>query len=280
MQSVCLQPKVYSVFPNERIAFKKFLRKRNKQRNNQSNFQCCLGGVGQQDVVINKTPVLIESQEAGLSLDLYKYLLDHTREPEIMARVRIETAEQFGKGSSAMQVTPEQGQFLSMLVKASGAKKAIELGVFTGYSTLAIGLALPQDGTLIAIDRDERSMTFAEKFWTQAGLSSLITKQLGKGQEILDKLLQEEGEGSYDFAFMDADKRAQEGYFEQLIKLIKVGGLIVVDNVLWHGRVANPSNNDKNTVAIRNLNDKLFSDERIDLSIVPVGDGIAICRKL
>eukprot|EP01024_Parvocaulis_polyphysoides_P012895 TRINITY_DN1487_c0_g2_i5.p3 TRINITY_DN1487_c0_g2~~TRINITY_DN1487_c0_g2_i5.p3 ORF type:complete len:244 (-),score=55.58 TRINITY_DN1487_c0_g2_i5:972-1703(-) len=222
----------------------------------------------------------IESKSVGLNQQLYDYVLNYTREPEVLARLRSHTKQLLGAERSKLQIAPEQAPFLSMLVKASGSKKAIEVGVFTGYSSIAIGSALPTDGTLTAIDIDEQTMAVAKKYWQEAGLDSKIKSKLGNATEILNDLLQQEGEGSYDFAFVDADKPSYEGYFEQLLKLVKTGGLIVVDNVLWNGYVVDPEKNDDNTEAIRKFNEKIFQDKRIDLSFLPVSDGISICRKL
>eukprot|EP01023_Acetabularia_acetabulum_P034045 TRINITY_DN31972_c0_g1_i2.p2 TRINITY_DN31972_c0_g1~~TRINITY_DN31972_c0_g1_i2.p2 ORF type:complete len:239 (-),score=47.42 TRINITY_DN31972_c0_g1_i2:150-866(-) len=230
-------------------------------------------------VVINKVPALIQSQSKASDLSLYKYVLDHTRELEILARVRIETRQKYISGAYRMQVTPEQGQFLAMMVKSIGATKIIEVGVFSGYSSIAMASALPENGLLVAIDINSEFMGVAKNFWHQAGLESKIRKELGEAKIILNRILSEEGEGSYDFAFIDADKTGYADYYEKLIKLLKTGGLIIVDNILWGGKVADPDINDEETVAIREFLDQVYKDDRIDLSVVPIGDGIAICRK-
>ena len=160
-----------------------------------------------------------------------------------------------------------------------GAKRIIELGVFTGYSSLAMALALPDDGCLIACDRDATAMAVAEEHWKQAGVSHKVTPTLGAALDALQGLLDAGEVESFDFAFVDADKRMYRQYYELLLKLVRRGGVIAIDNVLWYGKVADVEVNDKATVALRALNDFLITDERVAVNLAPIGDGIFLCRK-
>ncbi|GAB4818233.1 hypothetical protein N2152v2_005279 [Parachlorella kessleri] len=179
-----------------------------------------------------------------------------------------------------MLVSPEQGAFLSVLVAALGAKRIIEVGVFTGYSSIAMALALPQDGRLVALDHDPKSLALAQEYWQRAGVTDKVDCHIGPAAEGLDRLLHQEGQaGSYDFAFVDADKRGYRGYHEQLLQLIRPGGVIAFDNVLWRGQVADLEAQDKQTAAMRDLNDFLLCDSRVDFCLLPIGDGMAICRR-
>ncbi|VVB06573.1 unnamed protein product [Arabis nemorensis] len=215
-------------------------------------------------------------QVISLTPRLYDYVLSNVREPKILRQLREETSKMRG---SQMQVSPEQAQLLAMLVQILGAEKCIEVGVYTGYSSLAVALALPESGCLVACDRDSNSLEVAKRYYELAGVSHKVIVKHGLAAESLKSLI-ENGEGSsYDFAFVDADKRMYQDYFELLLKLVRVGGVIVMDNVLWHGRVADPMVNDAKTISIRNFNKKLMDDERISISMVPIGDGMTICRK-
>ncbi|MEW5300988.1 MAG: hypothetical protein WDW38_009436 [Sanguina aurantia] len=207
---------------------------------------------------------------------LYAYLLQHTRETKVLADLREATGAVTG---SHMQVTPEQGQFLAFLVEMLGVQAAIEVGVFTGYSSLAIALALPANGRLIALDRDAGTMAMAESFWEKAGVRHKVDSRVGPALASLQQLLEVEGPGSFDFAFIDADKRAYWQYYELCLELLRPGGVIAVDNVLFYGKVANPEVKDKATVALRDFNARLLLDRRVTISTVPVGDGLALCRK-
>jgi predicted O-methyltransferase YrrM len=214
-----------------------------------------------------------------LTLDdrLYDYLLRHSlREPEALARLRAETASH---PHVNMQIAPEQGQFMQMLVRLSNARRAIEVGVFTGYSSLAVALALPDDGYLLACDVSEEYTAIARRHWQAAGVARKIELVLAPARETLDARLAADEAGTYDFAFIDADKTGYLGYYERLMRLIRPGGLIVVDNTLWSGDVANPANRDPDTVALREFNDRLLADPRIDLSLLPLGDGLTLARR-
>lgn len=208
---------------------------------------------------------------------IYDYLLTNVREPKILQELREETATMRG---SQMQVSPDQAQLLAMLVQILGAKKCIEVGVYTGYSSLAVALVLPKAGYLLACERDAISLEVAKRYYDRAGVSNKVDVRHGLAAEVLQSLIQNGETGSFDFAFVDADKRMYSEYFELLLQLVRVGGLIVIDNVLWHGKVADPMINDKKTVAIRNFNTSLMEDKRVSISMVPIGDGMTICRKL
>ncbi|XP_017255183.2 uncharacterized protein LOC108224929 isoform X2 [Daucus carota subsp. sativus] len=202
---------------------------------------------------------------------LYDYLLDN-----ILRELREETSTMRG---SQMQVSPDQAQLLAMLVQILGAEKCIEVGVYTGYSSLAVALVLPESGRLVACERDGKALEVAKRYYEQAGVLHKVDVRHGLAADAL-KLMIQNGEGcSYDFAFVDADKRNYQEYFELLLQLVRVGGIIVIDNVLWHGKVANPLVNDAKTVSIRNFNQGIMEDERVSISMVPIGDGITICRK-
>jgi predicted O-methyltransferase YrrM len=214
-----------------------------------------------------------------LQLDdrLYEYLLGHSlREAPALALLRAETASH---PKVNMQIAPEQGQFMQLLVRAIGARRAIEVGVFTGYSSLAVALALPDDGRLLACDVSDEYTKIARKYWQKAGIATKIELVLAPARETLDRRLAAGEAGSYDFAFIDADKESYLGYYEQLLKLVRPGGLIVVDNTLWGGDVADPANRDPDTVALREFNDVLLADARIDLSLLPLADGLTIARR-
>ena len=179
-----------------------------------------------------------------------------------------------------MAVSPEQGAFLGWLLGALNVKRAIEVGVFTGYSSIAMGLALPPDGQLIACDRDPTAMAIAATHWESAGISHKLVPKIGPAIETLHSLLESGEEGNFDFAFVDADKRKYRDYYEILLRLLRTGGVIAIDNVLWYGKIADPEVGDKATVALRELNAFVVQDvDRVDVSLVPIGDGILLCRK-
>lgn len=213
----------------------------------------------------------------GLENQLYDYLLSISlREPDILASLREETAKH---PMVHMQIAPEQGQFMELLVQLMGAKKTIEIGVFTGYSSLCVALALPPNGQIIACDVSEEYTAIARRYWEAAGVANKISLQLGPAINTLDKLIAEGQAGTFDFAFIDADKENYEAYFERSLQLVRNGGLIVIDNVLWSGRVADPQVQDTNTTALRSFNDKLRKDPRVTLSVVPIGDGLTLALK-
>lgn len=207
----------------------------------------------------------------------YQYLLAHSlREEPRLAALRAETASH---PQVNMQIAPEQGQFMQMLVRLSGARRAIEVGVFTGYSSLAVMLAMPEDGRLLALDVSEEYTAVARRHWQAAGVAGRIELVIAPAAETLDARLARGEAGQYDFAFIDADKTSYLAYYERLLKLLRPGGLIVVDNTLWSGRVADPEERDADTWALREFNDALHRDPRVDLSLLPVGDGLTLARR-
>lgn len=167
-----------------------------------------------------------------------------------------------------------------MLVQILGAQRCIEVGVYTGYSSLAIALALPESGCLVACEKDIRCLEIAKKYYERAGVSHKVDIRHAMAADTLRSLILNSEVCSYDFAFVDAEKRMYDEYFELLLQLVRVGGLIVVDNVLWHGKVADPEVTDPKTISIRNFNKKIFHDKRVNISMVPIGDGMTICRKM
>ena len=214
----------------------------------------------------------------GLTDVVYSYLLSASlREPQILSRLRRETAK---LPDSRMQIAPEQGQFMALLIKLMGAKKCIEIGVFTGYSSLCVALALPQDGKIIACDVSEEWTQIARRYWKEAGVTEKIELRLQPALKTLDALLEENQSGTFDFAFIDADKENYAVYYERCLKLLRPGGLITIDNTLWSGRVAEPANRETDTLALREFNARLRDDARIVLSLLPLADGLTLALKL
>ena len=212
-----------------------------------------------------------------LTDDLHGYLLDvSVREPDVLRRLREETA---ALPESNMQIGPEQGQFMGLLVELIGAKHTLEIGTFTGYSALAVALALPFDGRVIACDLSEEWTSVGKPFWEQAGQAHKIELRLGPAVESLDGLLAQGRAGEFDFAFIDADKVGYTAYFERCMQLVRCGGLIAIDNTLWEGKVVDADVTDADTEAIRRFNAELRDDERVSLSLVPIGDGLTLARK-
>jgi len=219
----------------------------------------------------------VSNRTLPLNDRLYEYLLAHSlREAPALAKLRAETASH---PKVNMQIAPEQGQFMQLLVRLIGARRAIEVGVFTGYSSLAVALALPPDGRLLACDVSEEYTAIARRHWQDAGVAGKIELVLAPARQTLDARLAAGEAGRYDFAFIDADKQGYLGYYERLMKLIRPGGLIAVDNTLWGGDVADPANRDPDTVALREFNDRLLADPRIDLSLLPLADGLTLARR-
>ena len=220
----------------------------------------------------------MSNQTLGLSPQLYNYFQSISlREPEVLTQLRQETAHQ---PLSNMQIAPEQGQFMAFLIKLIGAKKTLEVGVFTGYSSLVVALALPENGEVIACDVDEEYTQIARTYWEKAGVSHKIKLHLAPAVLTLENLLTKGEENSFDFAFIDADKSNYDTYYEQALKLVRVGGVIAIDNVLWDGKVADSQVQDNRTQTIRRLNEKLHQDTRILLSVVPIADGLTLAMKL
>jgi len=214
-----------------------------------------------------------------LNLDdtLYDYVLAHSvREHPTQAALR-EATRTWPRGS--MQIAPEQGQFLSLLVKLTGAKRAIEVGVFTGYSALTVALALPPDGHLLACDIRDDDTKLGQPYWAEAGVADRIEFVVGPAADTLQARLERGEAGTYDFAFIDADKTGYDRYVELCHQLLRPGGLIAIDNVLWGGDVARPARGDADTLALQALNAKLHGDERFDISLLPIADGVTLLRK-
>ncbi len=208
---------------------------------------------------------------------LHDYILAHSlREPEVLRRLREETA---GLPGADMQIGPEQGQFMALLVELIGARRTLEIGTFTGYSALAVALALPADGQVVACDVSEEFTDVARRYWAEAGVADKIELHLAPALETLDRLLAEDQAGSFDFAFIDADKANYGAYYERALTLLRPGGLIAVDNVLWNGKVVEASPDDSDTRAIQALNAKLKDDSRVTISLLPLGDGLTLARK-
>jgi len=208
---------------------------------------------------------------------LYKYLLDHSlREPAVLARLREETQRM---PQASMQISPEQGQFLALLVRLMGAERCLEVGTFTGYSSTAVALALPAGGRIVCMDASEEYTARAREAWKEAGVAERIELRIGAARDTLAALMADGEQGRYDFAFIDADKGNYLHYYEAALELLRPGGLIAVDNTLWSGSVADPDNREPDTEAIRAFNDAVHRDERVDVSLVPIGDGLTLARK-
>ena len=213
-----------------------------------------------------------------LDKKLREYLLNvSVKESEILRELREETAQM---EYSAMQISPEQGAFMSFLVKLIQAKRTLEIGVFTGYSALVVAMALPEDGIVTACDVSEEWANVGMKYWKKAQVEDKIDLRIAPALKTLDQLLSEGKQGTYDFAFIDADKIEYQGYFDKSLELLRIGGLIAIDNVLWGGSVIDDSIQDSSTKAIREFNENLSSDSRVSISMVPIGDGLTLACKL
>ena len=219
----------------------------------------------------------MSNQTTGLAPKLHEYLLSATlRESPILAELRQETAEH---PQARMQISPEQGQFMALLVQLMGAKKTLEIGVFTGYSALAVAAALPEDGQVVACDVSEEFCTIAQKYWQKANLAHKIDLRIAPALDTLDSLIAAGETNSFDFSFIDADKSNYDNYYERSLQLVRPGGLIAVDNTLWYGRVADLEVQDNRTKKIRALNEKVRSDERVTMSLLSIGDGLLLAVK-
>jgi predicted O-methyltransferase YrrM len=212
-----------------------------------------------------------------LSEKLQAYVDQHgAREHPVQAELRAATA---GMKHALMQIGPDQGAFMQLLVKLTGARRTIEVGVFTGYSALAVALALPADGHIVACDVSEEWTAMARRYWEKAGVAGKIDLTLAPALETLDSLVADGEAGRFDFAFIDADKKNYPGYYERCLTLLCPGGLIAVDNTLWSGAVLDAADHSADTVAIRAFNDALQHDERVDVALLTVGDGLTLARK-
>jgi predicted O-methyltransferase YrrM len=212
-----------------------------------------------------------------LSEDLRRYLVSvSVREPPILRRLRDETASH---PQARWLIDAEQGQFMALLMQLMGARRTLEIGVFTGYSSLAVALALPSDGQIVACEVNEETAAVARRYWSEAGVDHMIDLRIRPALETLRELLAQGQHGRFDFAFIDADKANYEGYYECALELLRPGGLIAVDNTLWSGRVIDAKVNDPDTVALRAFNKKLHTDSRVAISLLPIGDGLTLALK-
>jgi predicted O-methyltransferase YrrM len=228
----------------------------------------------------------MEKAEIRFSEELRNYVLSTLREPDVLKRLREETDRD---PHAIMQIPPEQGQFMSFLVKALGVRKALEVGTYTGYSALCVALALPDDGRLIACDINEIWVNIGRKYWQEAGVAHKIDFRFGKAARTLDNLIKSGEAGSFDFVFIDADKIGYDAYYEKSLSLLRPGGVIAIDNVLLFGSVANSSVldadlktriTDTDIEAMRRLNENISNDPRVDETMLPIADGLTLVRKL
>jgi predicted O-methyltransferase YrrM len=218
----------------------------------------------------------MSSQTLNFDGIVYEYLQSHSLR-EHPAQIALREATR-SHPHAVMQISPEQGQFMALLVRLLGARRTIEIGVFTGYSALAVALALPDDGKLLACDISDEYTRIGLPHWQAAGVAHKIDLQLAPALATLDARIKAGEQGRYDFAFIDADKSGYDAYYERCLTLLRGGGLIAIDNTLWSGKVAVPAE-DADTAALQALNSKLLGDERVDISMLPVGDGLTLARK-
>lgn len=218
----------------------------------------------------------MSKQAFGVDQSLYEYILSNSQpESDIFAQLRNETAQ---LPQARMQISPDQGQFMALLVRLMQAKKALEVGVFTGYSSLSVAMALPADGKLIACDVSTEYTAIARRYWAMANVADKIELHIAPAIETLDQLLKDQA-GTFDFAFIDADKGNYANYYDRAIQLVRSGGLIAIDNVLWSGRVADQTDQDKITNTIRAFNTKVAQDDRVLVSVLPIADGLTLALK-
>lgn len=219
----------------------------------------------------------MSNQTIKVDDSLYQYILDVSlRETPLLRKLRDET---LSMAEARMQISPEQGQFMALLTQLTGARRYVEVGVFTGYSCLAVAARLPGDGYVLACDVSEQWTAIAKTYWQQAGVADLIDLRLAPALQTLDAALAEGQQQSFDFGFIDADKENYSAYYERILALLRPGGLVAIDNVLWDGNVIDMQATDIDSVAIREFNLKLKADERVDISLVPIGDGLTLARK-
>lgn len=219
----------------------------------------------------------MSSRNAYIADEIYGYILDNSlREPPILEKLRRQTQEM---PEGMMQISPDQGQFMGLVVRLTGARRVVEVGTFTGYSSTVMALALPADGHLVACDESAEYTDIAARYWREAGVADRIELRLGPAVESLDALLTEGAAGSFDIAFIDADKVNYAAYYERCLELLRPGGLVMIDNVLWGGRTADAEVDDESTAAIRALNAAIHRDERVDCSLLSVGDGLTLACK-
>jgi len=221
---------------------------------------------------------LMTNKTVAITDLIYNYMVENSlREPEILERLREANVDQ---PRADFQIPPEQGQFMQLLTKAMGFRRAIEVGVFTGYSSLSVALAMPHDGRIVACDLNEEYTRIARGFWERAGVAHKIELRLGPALQTLDGMVDSGESGTYDFVFIDADKANYIHYYERAVVLVRAGGLIAVDNTLWYGHVADVARQDGDTNAIRALNRRILEDDRVHSSMLPIADGLTLALKL
>jgi len=229
------------------------------------------------DLLGRKEDLAMPKRSINLTDELYAYLVAATlRDHPVLAALREETA---GMQWGGMQIAPEQGQLMALLIKLIGARRVLEVGTFTGYSALVMALALPEDGRIVACDVSEDYAAVARRYWQQAGVADKIDLRLAPALETLDALIEAGGAGSFDFVFVDADKESYDAYYERGLALLRDGGLMAIDNVLWDGAVIDLARTDSETLAIRALNEKVRDDERIFPAMLPIADGLTLVWK-
>ena len=213
-----------------------------------------------------------------LNENLRNYLINSSvKEPKVLRDLRRETSF---LDESQMQISPEQGTFLSFLVQILGARHTLDIGVFTGYSSLVVALQLPQDGFVTACDTNVDWTNIAKKYWKMANIEDKVNLYIAPAIDTLDALIADGKEEMYDFSFIDADKISYQKYFERSLSLVRKGGVIAIDNVLWAGKVLDSHDNEPATRAIREFNKKLYNDDRVSISMIPIGDGLTLAKKL
>jgi predicted O-methyltransferase YrrM len=218
----------------------------------------------------------MSNQTIQVDNNLYQYILSVSlREDSLLRELRAETSQ---LEMARMQISPEQGQFMALLLKLTGARRYLEVGTFTGYSALVCALAMPADAELFALDISAEWTDIARRYWERAGVAERIRLRLGSAAQTLQSMLPTE-QNSFDAIFIDADKTGYAGYIQYGFELLRPGGFLMLDNVLWSGSVVDPADDDEDTVAIRRVNEAMLADERFDISLVPIGDGLTLARK-
>ena len=220
----------------------------------------------------------MSTRTIGLSDALYTHMIENlVREPDELAALRVETAQHQNSG---FQISPEQGQLMAFLARITGARRYLEIGTFTGYSTLAMALAMPSDSRIVTCEVEEEPAAIARRHWQSAGVCERIDLRMGLADKTLDALLQEGGAASFDIAFIDADKKRYPLYYERCHDLVRPGGLILIDNMFWNGRIVDPDDHVRSTEGIRALTATLKTDHRVETSMVPIGDGLMLVWKV
>lgn len=219
----------------------------------------------------------MKKRSLNLTDDLYQYMLDvSVREPELALELRTETAKML---AAALQSPPEESQFIVLILKLMNAKRIIEIGTFTGYTTLLMAMNMPSDGKIIACDVDDKWTSLGRKYWKRAGVEDRIDLRIAPAEETLRELIHTGHNNMYDFIFIDADKESYVKYYELATKLVRIGGIIAVDNVFWNGSVINELNHGSDVEAIRQVNEMIYQDQRYSISMVPIGDGLTLAYR-